>query len=366
MVCPNSPHHYAKRLQEIRGFGLENISRCAPVKFERISGYAPLIHHAYSRSSTFPGEIVSLSLYELLDRDGAPKYFSRSDVARQFRIRSDARLIITGVDRDALLERLWRSTHREAIAVMLRSLEVSLVTSPNFSVYNNVPRTENLYNIKRSALIAQEFLGRRVPVAIHVNACTDTDYLRYSEFLAGRPEFDAISFEFITGPGFPSRVGWHVKKLIELSNAVARPLQLVMRGGTSTLGLLSAAFPNIVAVDSDPLQCALRRKRMIFGNEGRVRYVDNKLPKGEPVDELLAQNALAAEAEVEYALRVPQTTKPFAKRSQRKLPDASYANYKSRQLSLLADASHRKAGTHAVDAERVVTATEPKGTTKIH
>jgi hypothetical protein len=365
MVCPNSPNHYAKRLQEIGGFGLENVRRCTPVKFERITGYAPLIHHAYSRSGTFPGEIVSLSLYELLDRHGAPKYFSRSDISKQFRIRSDARLIITGVDRDALLERIWRSTHREAIAVMLRSLKVSLVTSPNFSVYNNVPRTENLYNIKRNALVAEELLERRVPVAIHVNACTDTDYLRYSEFLAERPEFEAISFEFITGPGYPSRVGWHVKKLIELSNAVARPLQLVVRGGTNTVGLLSAVFPNILAIDSDPLQCALRRKRMIFGNDGRVRYVDNKLPKGEPVDDLLVQNALAARAEVEYALRAPQTTKSFAKRPQRRLPNASYADYKSRQLSLLADTSHRKARTHAIDAERVVTATESKDTTKI-
>jgi hypothetical protein len=146
IVCPNSPNHYAKRLQEIRGFGLENVDRCDPVKFERTSGYAPLIHHAYSRSGTFPGEIVSLSLYELLDRYGAPKYFSRSDVAQQFRIRSDARLIITGVDVDALLERIWRSTHREAIAVMLRSLEVSLMTT----LTRPVDQNQAALNVRRN------------------------------------------------------------------------------------------------------------------------------------------------------------------------------------------------------------------------
>jgi hypothetical protein len=365
MVCPNSPNHYARRLQEIRGFGLENVRRCAPVQFERIHGYAPLIHHAYSRNGTFPGEIVSLSLYELLDRDGAPKYFSRSDVARQFRIRTDARLIITGVDVDALLERVWRSTHREAIAVMLKSLEVSLVTSPNFSVYNNVPRSENLYNIKRTALVAQELLELRVPIAIHINACTETDYFRYSEFLAARPEFEAISFEFITGPGYPSRISWHVKKLIELSNFVARPLQLVIRGGTSTLGPLSKAFPNILAIDSDPLQCALRRKRMIFGNDGRVRYVDNKLPKGEPVDDLLVQNASAARAEVEYALRASHVVQSLKKRPQGRLPHTSYADYKSRQLSLLTDTSHRQTRTHTIDGESVVATAKPKNAAKI-
>jgi hypothetical protein len=235
------------------------------------------------------------------------------------------------------------------------------MTSPNFSVYNNVPRTENLYNIKRNVLIAQEFLEFRVPIALHINACTDTDYLRYSEFLAERPEFEAISFEFITGPGYPSRIGWHVKKLIELSNFVSRPLQLVVRGGTNTLGILSAAFPNILAIDSDPLQRALHRKRMIFGNDGRIRCVDNKLPRGEPVDELLVQNALAAAAEVEAALRM----RNIRRQPRRRLPDTNYADYKSAQLSLLADTSHRQSRTNTFNREGVVATTKSEETTKI-
>jgi hypothetical protein len=362
MVCPNDPGQYAKRLKEIRGFTLENIERCAPVNFERLDGYAPLIHHAYSRRDAFSGEVVAVSLYELLDRNGAPRYVSRSDIAKQFRIRSDAKLIVSGVHVDSMLERIWRSTHRESIAIMLRSLDVSLLTSPNFSVYNNVPRTENLYNIKRNALIAQEFLERRVPVALHINACTDTDYLRYAKFLTERPEFEAISFEFITGPGYPSRVGWHVKKLIDLSTIVARPLQLILRGGTSTVGILSRVFANLIVIDSDPLQRALRRKRMIFGNDGRMKYIDNRLPEGEPIDNLLVENALAAKAEVEYAIRENRLPKVIRRR-QHKLASAGYADHKSRQLSLLADASHRESRANATNNKRVVAAPKSEKTT---
>lgn len=159
IVCFNSPENYAKRLREIGGFDLRSIPACAPVKFDRMSGYAPLIHHAYSRKDLYAGDFVALSLYELLDRNGAPKYFSRDDVAKNFRIKSSSKLVISGVHKDKFLERLWRSTHREAIALMLRSLDVWLMTSPNFSVYNNVPRSENLYNIKRIGLLAHETLS---------------------------------------------------------------------------------------------------------------------------------------------------------------------------------------------------------------
>jgi hypothetical protein len=355
IVCFNSPAKYAQRLREIRGFELENVPRCNPVKFQRMSGYAPIIHHAYSRVTAFPGEIVALSLYELLDRDGAPKYFSVHDVAKNFRFQPDARIVVSGVHQDRLLERVWQSKHRNAMALMLRSLNVALVTSPNFSVYNNVPRPENLYNIKRVALLSEELLGLGVPTALHVNACTDTDYSRYTEFLAARPEFEAISFEFITGPGYPSRMWWHIKKLLELRNNVGRPLQLILRGGTKAVGQLSSMFAHILVIDSDPLQCALHRRRMIFGNTGHVRIVENKLPKGEPVDDLLIQNAAAAKAEVEFALRNPRLTNR-ARSGLKKNLTTHNADQKPGQLNLLTDTSLRETRTDAFDSQRVVTA----------
>ncbi|MDB5601880.1 MAG: hypothetical protein JWN71_3924 [Xanthobacteraceae bacterium] len=363
VVCFNSPVNYARRLGEVGGFGLKNVDRCAAIPFPRIRGYAPLIHHAYSRKTTFPGEMVALSLYELLDRDGAPKYFSRDDVARNFRIRPDAKIIISGVHKDKFLERFWRSAHRNSIVLMLKSLDVALMTSPNFSVYNNVPRPENLYNIKRIALIAQEFLALGVPTALHINACTEADYLTFTEFLADRPEFEAISFEFITGPGYPSRMNWHIKQLMLLANAVGRPLQLVLRGGTKALFPLSSVFHNIVSLDSDPLHRALHRQRLVLGNDGRLFPVKNTLPKGTPVDELLVENALAATSEVEFAMRHSLVDKK--RKIARTSSNTKNANYKAGQLSFLPDARLGQAGADAIDGKRVIATTKTQRTAKI-
>jgi hypothetical protein len=361
LVCFNSPINYAKRLQEIGGFDLANIQGCDPVRFERIRGYAPLFHHAYSRKEAFVGEVAAVSLYELLTRDGSPKYFSRDDVVRNFRISPDAKLIVSGVHEDRFLERVWASPHRTSIALMLKSIGVAIFTPPNFSVYNNVPRPETLYNIKRIGLISREFLAAGVPTALHVNACTDTDYDRYYAFLLARPEFEAISFDFITGPGYPSRMWWHIRKLIEIKNKLPRQMQLVLRGGTQALNALSGAYSHIVVIDSDPLHRALHRQRMIFGNDGRMRIVKNPLAEGVPVDQLVVQNVAAAKLRFEYSMQNPH----IARYLKRRLPPANYADDKSRQLDLLTNSRDFKLRVGSVNTQRVISTSKSKRTAEV-
>jgi hypothetical protein len=362
-VCFNSPANYARRLKEIHGFGLENIPRCEPVKFERMQGFVPLIHHAYSRKEIFETELIALSLYELLDRDGAPKYVSLSDISRNFRISPKAKIIISGVHEDRLIERVWSSPHRSAIARMMRSIRVAMFTPPNFSVYNNVVRPENMYNIKRIGLLTQEFLGDGVPTALHINACTDLDYERYAQFLIARPEYSAISFEFITGTGYPSRLWWHVRKLIELQNRLGHQVQLVLRGGTRALLALSAAYADIVLIDSDPLHRALHRQRMIFGNDGRVKVVANRLPKGAPVDELLVYNVSVAKREFEYARRNgPNGVREIWRK---KLRIASDRDDKASQASFLANSTATYSRTDAIELKSVISAAEAQRAAQI-
>ena len=360
IVCFNSPVLYSRRLLEIKGFELNNVPHCTAVAFDKIHGYIPLLHHAYSRRDAFEGEQVALSLFELLNRDGSPKYLSREDVVKNFRFSNSAKLIVSSINKDHLLERLWETQHRRSIALMLKSIGVSIFTSPNFSVYNNVPRPENLYNIKRIVLLAQEFLSEGVPTALHINAVTDRDYQRFTEFLVEYPEFQALSFDFITGPGYPSRTNWHIKKLIELSKNVGRPMQLLLRGGTRALFPLSSVFRDLAMIDSDPLQRALHRQLMIFGNDGQMKSVKNKLPKGVPVDDLLSRNVRAAEAEVEFMLRNPKLLNRAAKNKIRSLAGARNGNHETRQLNFLSDAGVRQSGALSNDGKGVVAAPKSK------
>lgn len=363
IVCFNSPASYARRLKEIGGFEADGIPRCEPIEFERISGFAPLIHHAYSRSSFLKTDVVALSLYELLDRNGAPKFHSLEEVSQNFRFDPQAKIIVSGVHKDRLIERVWSSEHRPAIVSMLKSIRVGMLTTPNYSVYNNVPRPENLYNIKRILLFAQEFLAAGIPTALHINACTDADYDRYAEYLLNRPEYQAISFEFITGPGYPSRQWWHIRKLIELQNRLHRQFQLVLRGGTKALSALSGAYSNIVVVDSDPLHRALHRQRMILGNDGRVKVVKNHLPEGHPIDELFAQNLATAKLEIAQAWLAGPSLKVSSPPKLRRTRDGYD---KSRQLNFLANPAGARPGADTTNVEGVVATPKSQGATNIY
>jgi hypothetical protein len=327
-------------------------------------GFAPLIHHASSRISAFRSTYIALSLYELLDREGIPKFASLDEVSEKFRFHPDNQIIVSGVHQDFLLERVWRSQHRPALAKFLKTINVAVLTSPNFSVYNNVPRTENLYNIKRIGRIAREFLEAGVPTALHVNACTDFDYEQYASFLRDREEYQAISFEFVTGPGYPSRMWWHIKKLIELQTKVGRQLQLVMRGGTRAISALSSSYSDILVIDSDPLHRALHRQRMVFGNDGRMRYVKNHLPEGTPIDDLLVQNVGAATQEIDSALRrVPMN---LAKRLKNLARRACDMDNEAGQLNLLTDPPRGQARAGAVNAKSMIATAKSQGATDIY
>ena len=52
-------------------------------------------------------------------------------------------------------------------------LGVEMVNSPNFSLFTNVTRHDNLHNMKRIALTSAEFMAGGMPCALHVNVRTD-------------------------------------------------------------------------------------------------------------------------------------------------------------------------------------------------
>lgn len=353
IVCFNNPALYAKRSAEVRGLNLSNIPRCDPVPIERLVGYAPLLHHGYRRVRRYNGNIVALSLFELIDRAGAPRFQSRSELAAKFLFSESAQIVISGVQKDHLLERVWGS-RREPLLRFLADIKPSIVSAPNFSLYNNLPRSENLYNLKRIGWLAYDFQSAGLPTAWHVNAVTQTDYDNVAEFLLSHSEYGAISFEFITGAKTRPRMAWHVARLAELSSRLGRPMQLLVRGGKWALYPLSTAFENVLLIDSTPLQKALYR-RQLSHNHGELRQTYLQLPKGTPVDDLLAANVQTVEIATEIASKSTRGRKSIGGRSAVSL-GTQHAYDKAGQLNLLTDSSLRKPGSSRDNRKSMIAA----------
>lgn len=291
MVCRFNRPLFLARMAEVGGLSFGSVPRVGACGVPALPRVIPLIDHRYGRATTLNEHVVALSLYKVVNlATGALHVTSRQALADRFLIPASATVILSGVDKDDAIERWWELANRPEILAGLASLGVAAVTAPNYSVLSNVPRTDNLHAMKRILLTWREIAASGLPAALHVNARTDHDYRRWSDLIVERAEIEMLAFEFATGAGWGERIDWHVEQLCVLADRVGRPLTLVIRGGGRKADQLRKHFAHVTLIDTEAFARALRRKRAVLTDAGRVKWMSSPTPKGAPIDDLLARN----------------------------------------------------------------------------
>lgn len=282
---------------------------------------------------------------------------TRVELAARFRIPEGAVVIASGVDRDIKLEAWWAFADRDLIHATLKGLGIALVTAPNFSLFLNVPRPDNLHSMKRIALGWAELMAAGIPSALHLNARTDRDYARWMHFVRERPEVEIVAFEFGTGAGASNRICWHADRLCQLADAAGRPLTLVVRGGAQVLQRLRGHFAHVVLIETDAFARTLKRRRAELTEAGRLRWPRLSTPKGAPIDELLAHNVATKRAALLLTDFAPPAQSERSARHARR--PAQHANRETGQGSFLTQLNAPlQARAVPADLQRVVVAAE--------
>lgn len=292
-VCRAKPEEFVQRVREIGGFGLDNVPRADAPRFPELPVLIPVIFHGNKRSQLFAGPgIVCLPLYRLVDsRTGAIRYSSEQQLKERFGLKRGTRIVLTGTSTDPALERWWSLGSNRLQAIRgLKELNVSLVTTPNYSLFTDQPRWDDLHSIKRIALAHQEFLSLGLPAALHVNARTERDWERWVAFVASRPEITHLAFEFATGAGWAGRTDWHLQRLRDLQTMVGRRLHLVIRGGARILPQLATAYDNLTCLETSVFVKTMRRKAAVIDSSGKVRWRHAPTDRDESLDLLLEHN----------------------------------------------------------------------------
>lgn len=292
-VCRRRPEDFVRRVREVGGFAFDNVLRAGALAVPPLPAIAPMIFHGKRRSRLFSeASTVCLSLYQVIARhDGQPRYANKLELANRFRISPHAQLILTGTAVDPPLERWWSLGERRRDAIQaLRKLGIALVTTPNFSLFPDQPRWDDLHSMKRIALVHHEFLSSGMPVALHVNARTDRDWERWREYVSKRAEVTHVAFEFRTGAGRAERVGWYTDHLLRLASSVGRPLHLILRGQSKTLPMLARGFSALTFLESSAFNKTRVRQRATMTRNGSIHWHRSPTAKDEPLDGLLAEN----------------------------------------------------------------------------
>jgi len=292
-VCRNKPREFAQRVREVGGFGLENVPRAARLPEPPLPRVIPVLYHGNSRETPFAAHMVCLPLSGVIGRHrGKKRYVDASGVAGDFRFDAGTQVMLTGTGKDRPIERWWSlGAVRMDEVRRLRDLGVVLVTTPNFSLFTDRPRWDDMHSMKRIAITHEEFLREGVAAALHVNARTERDWERWTKYILQRSEVTHVAFEFTTGAGRAGRMHWHAQQLVKLAYGVGRPLHLVVRkvSGNVLSGLV-LAFAQTTVLDTTSFIKTVHRQRAIATESGRTRWQSWPTSPNTPLDELLAYN----------------------------------------------------------------------------
>lgn len=286
VVCPRASV-FIDRCREVRGFAL-NTPCAEPVAGPAYVPYMPLIFHGSGRVDRLAAPAVAIPLYRFFDRNADSRFSSLHAVCDAFRIHPGAKLFLSGVAQDKEVERWWKLEHRGRIKAIanLRRLGVSLVTTPNFSLMVDRPRTDDLHSMKRIVQVHHEFISEGQAAALHVNGRAEHDFERWGDYIAAHPEVTHLAYEFTTGTRNPSRMQQHTKWLAMLASASPKRLGLVLRGGTYAIAELARYF-DISVIDSSPFSKAQRRQVAVLSDDGQRWWMKHHTPEGAPIDLLL-------------------------------------------------------------------------------
>jgi hypothetical protein len=298
VVCRRNPASYVDRVREVNGFDLLKVPRTAVLKDVRLPSLVPVLFHGSARVNGYEGMAVCLPFFEVVAMDGSLKARGVSQLRQRFRIGADVPVILSSTAEDNYIEAWWNleSARRREVIRLLRDLGVVLVTTPNYSLFTDHPRWDDMHSMKRIALVWEEFQNAGLPAALHVNGRTEKDAQRWAEFVKERPEVTTLAFEFGTGAGRGERRSLHSKRLIEMAAYAGRPLQLLVRGAAEKVGEFRQGFDSVSVLDTTAFMKTMFRWRAVARSAGTLEWERQPTPKGASLDELLVHNIRATEA----------------------------------------------------------------------
>jgi hypothetical protein len=150
-VCRNKSEKFVSQIREINGFDLGDVRRTEKLPTNLLNDIIPLVYHGGRRGRALPQSIFALRFSDVIDfKRGELRFRTRGDLCRAFHVDSSGQIVLTGVNHDHLIEPWWSlGEARLRLIDGLRMLGVAAVTTPNFSLVLDNPRTDDLHAIKR-------------------------------------------------------------------------------------------------------------------------------------------------------------------------------------------------------------------------
>lgn len=249
--------------------------------------YIPTLRDGRRRDYCVNERVVAIRLGNILRRHGRIVSEDPIKFRDHFGVPANAQVVINSVQPDVVPERFWQ--FRKTLISRMKGLGIALMTVPNYSFFDDAPRTDVLHNFFRMMRVIEELSEAGIPVAPHLNANTTEDWRTWKSFLRDFPNVVCVAKEFQTGHRFKASAEAAIRNMRELQEATGRPLHPFIVGGNRHAAELIRAFGKVTFTDQVPFSKAtvFQRAELRFG---KLHWVSRPQPLGTPIDDLVGTN----------------------------------------------------------------------------
>jgi hypothetical protein len=300
LVCPSAPIRFAARMREVHGFTLDNVPIARDLPLPALPEALPIFDGHHGGEPLMSLDFAALPFTKALRReDGADRARTASELRDSFGVKPRFGWVLTGVQQDTHVERTWRLRQAAAVLARLKRSGVVMATTPNFSLYLDAPRHDNLHAMKRIAWMWYLLQEAGIPAALHINGRTEHDFMRWAEFARQHPELRAVAFEFLTGTSGVDDIPVYLKRLQRFAREAGRPLWLLVRGHNELRHELAPHFERVIVLDANPYQKTIHRRAGHLTSNGRLRFSKSPTETPKQLTALLRHNLNVWKASLE-------------------------------------------------------------------
>lgn len=296
---PDKVGLFVDRWRQVGGFPPPSTKSLRSPTLEDLPTYVTMIQHGYNFDQPLKMPVVALPTFKAVAKRRDGTYGRRGKgydaLRQQFGLATGVRVLLISVARDRLLEAYWHSRRdfdvpHEDVPHQIAAMGVDAITVPNFSFFEDAPRTHTLWNLRRMSKVAEELSDAGVGVIPHVNALVEADWNYWVDLLIAQPQIRFIAKEFQTGLARHEAAQHAFKQLCRLQDRVGRELHPILIGGGRFASDLPQHFSQFTIVDSVPFMRTIHRQAAINSEAESLRWMPCETPRGEPLDALWSRN----------------------------------------------------------------------------
>ncbi|MFO0864725.1 MAG: DUF4417 domain-containing protein [Gemmataceae bacterium] len=289
-LCPSNPH-FARMMNEVEGLNFANL----PVLMQRkvrLPLYVPSILHASGRDRALGIPFAAIPVEEVFRRDRSGLRAKATDPIG-FRLAlglaPSTRIIINCVRPDADIERLWEYWRQDDLPAQLVKLDIEAVIAPNYSHLQGVPKLEIVGNRMRQLICVRDLANAGLLPVPHLSVIDPANWDWWKRYLQRNDNVSYVAFEFETG--YKRRVEGEdaIERLAAVQAELGRSLHLIVVGGTQYRVMIQSHFRSTTFIDASPFWKTVNRYRARIDGT-KMEWDKSPLPKGVPLDEMMAQN----------------------------------------------------------------------------